>query len=210
MSNAHHADGSKSAKSNKSILWGLLGLAFLSWGVYLAGLALVQNQCYDSDNGALNTVAPQFQSVNIIPYPNSCRDQFGFHWWILFFELFVLVLITACLTGLARADYWHASWFFLAIVTTLLMIQIDNWLGVYRNGALYNTLSLGRVRTVLSGLFLLTILNSLIAFFMPSHGRPSLHGKGMGEDREIPGKVPAYNTGYNTTGRAQQMDATAV
>jgi len=138
--------GSKRSKAQLGIGALMLGFVFLSWCVLVGGLSAVQHRANDN-------------------------NAFEFEWWIVFFELFLVILAAIELTGFRRG---HSGLVALkAVNTALIMLYCQNWNNRRRDqvGSL-NPFGAKAVRTTFAGFILLAIANALLILSMgtePDH-----------------------------------------
>jgi hypothetical protein len=95
------------------------------------------------------------------PYPGRTHDQFAFIWYVIFFELFVLLVIL-CLLAVPRTllRLKHVGMAFLAYVFVLVTLLIQSVLFFYRSDVATTTFGKGPIEATLAGLIILVLANA--------------------------------------------------
>jgi hypothetical protein len=136
----------------------LIVLAFFAWVVALAGVAVLRKQ------GGENVLG----------------QELSFTWWVIFFELFVLLAAGIHLTGarLNRLDVIGTGAAgisgILAVVTALTMLETQRWNSARKVTSRSDRIGKGAI-TAFAGFLALSALNTLLILILGSHQTHSVH-----------------------------------
>ncbi|KAL4439222.1 hypothetical protein ABPG77_004124 [Micractinium sp. CCAP 211/92] len=115
---------------HRGLAWLFLILAFCGWAILLGGLAALQEACHKTGLGTLAQMMQpagrrllQNPLIGTVGYlaPVGCNKIFSYTWWIMAFDLFVLILLAVGITtiiGTFRGGM-------VAISAVLLLLLMD-------------------------------------------------------------------------------------
>ncbi|KAL4428445.1 hypothetical protein ABPG75_002534 [Micractinium tetrahymenae] len=161
---------------HRGLAWLFLVLAFCGWAILLGGLAALQQACHRTGLGTLAQMLPsagrrllQNPLIGTVGYlaPVGCNKIFSYTWWIMAFDLFVLVLLAVGITtiiGTFRGGMVAIS----AVLLLLLMDTANTYLYFNEINNLTDSIP-SRARAVVAGAIISCIAYGILIIIIGWH-----------------------------------------
>jgi len=106
----------------------LFVLFFIFWILWLAGIATTQDACSETEpgdssyNASLEGPQGLYQNIQLFSSTEDCGMELSIEWWVLFFELLIIVCNMQVAMGTVRGFRYEQTFLTFTAINTGLMV----------------------------------------------------------------------------------------